>query len=156
MNTDSTNLIDLFIPTVGKCTLFPSIDDLREDLNTYRAILEVARLLDLQELPMRSHEMTQEVFRVLANTFEKLEEVEVRILISGRHDSYPFINTAREQQEMGPCVTAMDIYMYEPKKLFGKANPFVKRIGMNLDEVPITEEQPNEELFYCLFLSAPK
>lgn len=153
MNTESIDLIELFIPSIGKCTLFPSIDDLRDALNTYKALCEVAKHLGLGEIPTRSHEKTQEIFRILALTFSEVEEDEVRVLISGVHESYSSINTTKESIIRVTCVTAMDLYIYG-KTLFNHKNPFTHHIEMTLDEVPITEEQKGEKPFYCLFLSA--
>lgn len=156
MNTQSTDLIELFIPTVGICTLFPSIEDLRDNLNTYQSMYEVAKLLDLREIPARSHDDTQEIWRALADTFGEIGPNEVRILISGVHLSYISINTAHEQHKKEPSVTAMDVCVHSAKQLFGTKNPFDKHVEMILDEVGVREEQENNKLFYCLFLSAPK
>jgi hypothetical protein len=82
--------------------------------------------------------------------------VNVRVLISGVHDSYPSINTATKDQKLEQCVTAMDICIHSAKKLFGTCNPFVHHVEMTLDEVPLHEEQTSDHPFYCLFLSAPE
>jgi hypothetical protein len=154
VNIESTNLIPLFIPSIGKCTLFPCIDDLRSKVNTYRTLYEVAKHLDLEEFPPLSHIQTQEIWKTLADTFEEIGANEVRIFISGTHDSYPVIDIRSDDQKLESCVTAMDIYIHNPKKLFGTSNPFVHKISMNLNEVPIHEDQNLAEPFYCLFLSA--
>lgn len=156
MNTQSTDLIELFIPTIGICTLFPSIEDLRDNLNTYQNMYEVAKLLGLREIPARSHDNTQEIWLTLANTFGETGPNEARILISGVHLSYISVNTSQEHHKKEPSVTAMDVYVHSAKKLFGTKNPFDTHVEMILDEVGIREEQENNKLFYCLFLSALK
>lgn len=156
LSTKSTDLIEVYIPLIGKCTLFPSIDDLRDDLNTYQTMLEVARLLNLHEIPKRSHNETQAIWKVLAPAFEGSNQEAIRILISGVHDSYPSINTSQENQKPVQCITALDMVLYSAKKLFGVSNPFTRHAEMTLDEVPVDEQQEVDKLFYCLFLSAPK
>lgn len=125
-------------------TLLP-LNYIPQGISSYEKLFQSAQVLSLKELPPLPHHLFQEVIKTviikLANVH--MNEGEVRVMISVRRLSYPYIDQFEEDQKMVPCIPMISIFldMTESKEVM-------------TEEVAVDEVKNLDEgaIIYCLFV----
>jgi hypothetical protein len=153
---EKVGLLQIYIPSIGTCTLVPLYEEMDQELHRYKALWEIAKLAGLSELPGPSRKQREEIFKVLVGTFSLLEIAEgkeIRVLISGTHDAYPYIDDDCEGIQLTRCVTAISICHWIGNRGLTRGYKPYRRFERLLDETSVEEPQKMEpgSYLFCLF-----
>jgi hypothetical protein len=128
-----------------ECTLLP-LNCLPEKFRTYEKLKATALELDLVEMPRLSHEMTQEILKILVHKLSHVHRAGtagISVWMSGIHKSYSYIDPFEENQTTEDCISVFELFFLDQ----------TKPMEIYTSELPTQEGwviEP-EDIVYCLF-----